>query len=427
MTIRGRRPAKPAESGGASKGGGWWRKITLTAIIGGLGVVVTVLTQANQVIEQGKKLVGFASTVSVDDKKTAGGSGTSGFKATVGRLPPPTVGALSPVPYSLMNVTSSHEFLYWFWLAADNSAGESLHVAVEFEVLEGPVRRNTIKAGEYMIPARGRIAQAVHPNVEFINSDFREAQPLKLTWRVSTTEGAPRRLGTDTLTVSVLPRDVVPWGLRGANGEELPRDFLVASLAAWVYTPDPAIEERARGDLGRAGAPSDPKQRLHRFMQRTYEGLFPTNVAVQTPPRPFPPQTQEAVKTPARALGSHRATALEAALLMAAHRAALGDTLQGRIVMLALPATEQAADPKVFLLAWSVEGREWEAVELNQADKPFDANLTAATPRARAVLAARPDVDAALENTGVFIGGDQKLVALRFRRAQKHFGIRALP
>lgn len=421
MTIRGRRTAKPAtEAGGASKGGGWWgRKITLTAILGGLGIVVTVLTQANQVIEQGRKLVGFTSTVSVEEKKTAGGSGTTGFEATVAQL--------TPVPYSLMNVTASNKFLNWFWLAADNSGPEPLHVALEVEVIEGPARRTTSKVWEYTIPGRTRKTEHVQPTIDFINSDFLENQSLSFIWRVNTTDGPPRRLDSGTITVQVLPREVVPWGLRSANGQEVPRDFLVASLAAWVYTPERAIEARAREIAARAGPPSDPKQRLHRFMQRTYEGLFPTNVAVHPDPQPFPPTSHKAVKAPGRALEGHRATALEAALLMAAHRAALGDTLQGRIVMLAVPASDQAADPKVFLLAWSIEGRDWEAVDLNQADKPFDANLTAATPRASAVLAARPDVDAALENTGVFVGGDQKLVALRFRRAQKHYGIRALP
>jgi hypothetical protein len=165
-------------------------------------------------------------------------------------------------------------------------------------------------------------------------------------------------------------------------------------------------------------------------MERAYEALFsgPDAVQVRQDPQAFPSRPRQVVRTPARVLAERHATPLEAALVLAALRRSLGPDLPTRLRLLALPASEQDFAAKVFVLAWSADGREWEAIQTNGAGSlPFRDNLAQATGRAREVFAARPEVGAALGERGVFVDERFRLVALNFWRAQKHYNIRPLP
>ena len=413
------KPDTPPPAGGFS-----WTKLKLPAVITS---VLAALVLANQFFEAVPKVV----------------DGMLKTRDAIGRLigrpvaPPPgpqpaaapkvDVRSLSVLPRSLANVMASQESLHWLWVGAENRRADPLHYSVEAEISGPVISAGLIVADKQTVAPGGKLERSIHVPIPMAKSDFTGDEILKVTWYV---KDGPNLLWQKTTDIPVLPREVVPWGLQSAKGEAISREFLVASLTAWVITPDPAIEERARAILKIAGTEPDERIRARRFMAAAYEHLFagPTPVRVSDRALRFPPKTNEPVKTPAGVLKDRRASALEAALLLAAHRLALdrGD-LRARVTLLATPASPQDLESKDFLLAWSPDGREWEAVDLRRAGTTaFEANRTAATERARPLLD-DPTLGKALGERGVFVNDKQQVIALAFRRAQKAYNIRPLP
>jgi hypothetical protein len=413
------KPDAPPPAGGFS-----WTKLKLPAVISS---VLAALVLANQFFEAVPKLA----------------DGMLKTRDAIGRLigrpavPPPgphpaaaltvDVRSLSVLPRSLANVMALQKPLHWLWVGAENRRADPLHYSIEAEISGPVISAGLIVADKQTVAPGGKLEHSIHVPIPMAKSDFKGDEILRVTWYV---KDGPHLLWQKTTNIPVLPREVVPWGLLSAKGEPVSRELLVASLTAWVITPDPAIDERARAMLKIAGTEPDERVRARRFMAAAYEHLFagPTPVRVNDRALRFPPRTDEAVKTPAGALKDRRATALEAALLLAAHRRALdrGD-LRARVALLATPVSPQDLASKDFLLAWSLGGREWEAVDLRRAGTTaFEANRTAATERARPLLD-DATLGKALVERGVFIDDEHQVIALAFRRAEEAYKIRPLP
>ena len=333
---------------------------------------------------------------------------------------------LKQLPRSLANVMASQESLHWIWVSAENRRAEPLHVTVQAEVSGPAIPAGLITADRQTIGPGKKLERSVHVAIPWAKSDFKGDEVLKVTWFVL--DDKKSLLWQKDDNIPVLPREIVPWGLRSAKGEAVSLDFLVASLTAWAITPEPAIEAAAREMLKAVEAEPDERIRARRWMATASERLFagPTAVKVHGRAAKFPPSQQEQVRTPAGVLKERRANALEAALLVAAHRMALARDLRARLTLLAVPVSAQNS-AKDLLLAWSPDGREWEAIDLRQVGTTaFDANRTAATARARPLLE-DAEISKALAERGVLVDDKRQVVALAFQRAQKFYGIRPLP
>jgi hypothetical protein len=412
-----RRKSQP-DTNGPSVASSAWARLKLPAIIGS---VLTTVALTAQFFDAGTKVVDGAYKTREAVRRVIGWTPIADYEIDVR--------SVTVLPRSLANVMASQEFLHWIWMRAENRRPEPLQLTLQIEISGPAITPGPITAAKYTVD-RGKppVERSVYLPIPFAKSDFKGDEILKVTWTVRDDKDHPLR--QNTVDIPVLSREVVPWGLQSAKGEAISRDFLVASLAAWVITPEPAIEQQAREILAKVTAEPDERTRTRRWMQQTYERLFmgPTAVKVQDKAQRFPAKAHEPVRTPAAVLSARRATALEATLLLAAHRMALGrGDLRARLTMLAVPVSDQDPESKEFLLAWSPDGREWEAIDIRRAaTTAFEPNRVATTERARQLL---KDVDGSttFKERGVFVDDKQRVVALNFRRAQKFYSIRPLP
>jgi hypothetical protein len=239
------------------------------------------------------------------------------------------------------------------------------------------------------------------------------------------------RLYSDTRDVTVLPKTTVVWDLHRPDGRPVPPAFLLASLSAWVLTPDPAVDGRAGPLVALVRAEADPRARFRRWLQLGYESLFdpPAPVSVELEVGSFPPRGRQRIRSPSDTLRRGRASALEAALLLGSmRRAAWRDGIRGRLALFAVPAAADVPEGQVFLLGWSDAGRTWRAIEVNQAGRlRFEENEAQASARLAEILARRRQIVEALDASGVFLDPGAHLAALDFWRAAQHHGIRHLP
>lgn len=411
-----RREEKPAEGGAEQPGGLRWGKLgVVTALIAGLTTAANFLGLIPKVLDG---LVGAQTAV----------YGFLGWNPYSIELQP-----LRQLPHSLLHVMPSNESLHWFRLQAENRGRERLHLVVEVEVLSNWAKEERARVFESTLEPGEHLNRIIQPLIQFLRSDFTADEVLRIVWRAKTQDQKP--LNSDTLEITLLPKNTVywdlqAWDLQGAGQKPVSPDLLVASLAAWILTPDAAVEHRAREILRGLGQEPNDAARGRRWMERAYESLFsgPDAVKVRPAPEAFPSRPREVVRTPAQVMARRQATSLEAVLVLAALRRSLGSDLRTQLRLLALPASEQAPAAKLFLLAWSVDGREWEAIQTNGAGTlPFRDNLAGATARVRETFAARPEVGEALGKRGVFVDEKFRLVALSFWQAKKHYNIRPLP
>jgi hypothetical protein len=394
-----------------------WKKLSVrvAAITAALVALAGVFTAVSQVVKSGQGMV--TSILEIVWKPAP--------------APPPYTVEMKPLkvlPHSLLNLLGAHAGLNWFALDARNRSREPLHLVVEVEVLGGPARQEQSKAGQFTIQPGGDLSRPVNPFIQFLRSDFTGDERVRLAWKVTTASQAI--LHTGTQDVQVLPRETVAWDLQGPRGQPVPRDLLLASLTAWVFTPDAGIDARARDLLAKVAAVPEPGARFRGWLKLCYESLFSASgsVRVSGDRRGLLAAGHQVVRSPSAVLRRGQATPLEAALLLASHRRALAGAIRGRLALFALPAERGGGEAKTFLLAWSAHGPGWQAIETNEASAlDFDANAAQASGRLEALLASRAEIGPALETQGVFVAADGPVVALDFWRAHQHYRIRPLP
>jgi hypothetical protein len=299
---------------------------------------------------------------------------------------------------------------------------------IDVAVVAGPAQPGEARIAEFTVEPGRALDKRLNLPIRLLVSDFTSERRLTLTWRVSTDQQI--RLNSDTRDVSVLPKTTVVWDLHGPDGRRVSPAFLLASLSAWVLTPDPAVDSLAGALVEQVLAEVDPGMRYRPWLRLAYEGLFETPAGVSVEPEAggFPPQGRQRVRSPADTLRLGRASALEAALLLASLRRAAWPDIQGRLALFAVPAATGVPEGQVFLLGWPDDTRTWRAIELNQVGRlRFEQNEAQTSPRLAEILAGRREITKALDTSGVFLDPSAHLAALDFWYAAREYGIRHLP
>jgi hypothetical protein len=352
-------------------------------------------------------------------------------------------------PLSLKNSYQNHEFLYWVKASVENRCERPLQLTiyvkpnqseletlVEFDVNRPPFVR-TVSEGK-------SFNAAIDTMFKFIKRDDPTRRTLPIVWVIEDKETG-KTLDSGTVQLMILPRNVVNWDLTTPD-LMLPKDFLFASLTAWVAFPEPAIRRYANklaAELplelpGPAFATAWFEGLYGRFFSTEAENpLLPVNPMREW--RQLPPTGEQTILVPDEILErGGRVDAVEATLLLVALTRASGQLKGVPVALFALGGGEQE-QPDV-LLGWSAGANQWSAVSVSRArELDFQGNLAQSSARLNTLTERYPDINRALNGEGgrwslgsqaghgVYIDPEHAVMAIDFEIAAKRYQIRGLP
>ncbi len=176
------------------------------------------------------------------------------------------------MPLSLLYSMESRDDLYWFDVRIDNQCAIPLHLSIHVEVRKGPARlpRDRRDVQFTVLPGESR-SERIDPLLDWTSNDTHAI--LELVWEIrNMADGALEH--TETARIRLLPKTWFTWDLTTPEGELAPRDFLLASLAAWVQNPLPASASDCH-QTTRGGTPPSPRlNAVSDWLQHCYQRLF---------------------------------------------------------------------------------------------------------------------------------------------------------
>jgi hypothetical protein len=329
-------------------------------------------------------------------------------------------------PCSLKNCVPFQDFLYWFHVDVHNKSSERLFLQISFTVREGPAGRH-IEPVKYTVSPGETLSEKVNPAFELLNYD--KADVLDVTWEI-TAEPGNERLDQGPASIKLWPRNVVDWSLTKPDGQPVPRDYLLASLTAWTLNPAQSVKEYAARLRSSVTRQSNMEQYGLQWFAQCYNKLLrePGGIRIYASLKAFPPQGTQTIRVPQEVLADKVADPLEAAVLIGALCRAVSASLEARLVLFAIPQSEQSTDPKDFLLSWITGSSSWHAIDLSHASQlTYEENEKKSASQVSALLQKDPDIVKELDRSGTFIKPGNGLVALDLGKAAEHFQIRGLP
>jgi hypothetical protein len=353
------------------------------------------------------------------------------------------------IPLSLKNSYQNHEFLYWVKASVENRCERPLQLTiyvkpnqseletlVEFDVNRPPFVRTVSEGNSF--------DAAIDTMFKFIKRDDPTRRTLPIVWVIEDKETG-KTLGSGTVQLMILPRNVVNWDLTTPD-LALPKDFLFASLAAWVAFPEPAIRRYAKKFAAELPLELPGPAFATAWFEALYGQFFSTEAEKPLLPvnpmrewRQLPPTGEQTILVPDQILeNGGRVDAVEATLLLVALTRASGQLKGVPVAFFALGGDERE-QPDV-LLGWSAGSNQWAAISVSRArELNFQTNLAQSSERLNALADRHPDMNRALAGAGgrwsldseaghgVYINPKDAVMAIDFEIAAKRYQIRGLP
>jgi hypothetical protein len=330
------------------------------------------------------------------------------------------------LPYGLTNSMESQDSLYWFHVQADNQSRLPLHLFIYFEVRDGPAQvspepiERTVDPGE-------KYSENVDPRFYFLKSDTSTDFSLQVTWEIK--DDKENHLRGNTEETRLLSKHKLCCNLTTCEGNPVPKDFLIASLTAWVQSSDDRLKKLAEWLLEECESDTASLSLADKWFASCYRKLFGGDlpaITIASSFNIFRMQGVQTIRTPSQILQQGKADPLEAALLVAALSKPTLEKLGVRLVLFTLPESADSSETRSFLLSWPVEDK-WCALDLVKVTMSYEDNQNVASSRVAKLLEESPMIIDSLNTDGVYIDEKECIVALDFAEAAGHFGIRGLP
>jgi hypothetical protein len=369
----------------------------LTAIAGAIGSVAAIVAALTGIFGSSKKEVPLP-------------------------LPKVETKALSTLPWTLIKLMGTKDFLQYFTIRVDNESAAPLDLKISFESDErlASVDRTPFK---FTIDPHTPFAQDINPELHFLvgPEDVQPNDFLKITWEIDHLNGSPIKAGTEV--VHLLAANVFDWNLATPKGP-VPRDFLLASLATWVVTADLLVANRSSELLKNTPLRGDPSSIAREWLRKAYTQLFYSRAIHISAASRFPAEDQQVIKTPSQVLKDGDGDPLEAVLLLSALGRQTFRKVGSRSVMFAIPGTGNQGVEQTFLLSWFTgpnwaSPQVWHALNPGQPGKSFEENEKQATQQLMQLLGDKPEILDDLRKEGVSVR--RAALALDFVGADKHF------
>lgn len=322
-----------------------------------------------------------------------------------------------------------HPDLQWFFAKMHNTSKNPLDLSVRFELRPGTCKIVHVKPGEKpfekSLNAGSWEKKPIEPPFEWTQTDSPEECTLVLTYFVKEVNSSDEYPINDVY-IRILPRQIVKWNLTDINGNEVRKEFVLASLTGWTLSKDEAVLKLAGHLAKRVGGGSPEK-----WTKACYEDLFQNKAGLNITPtqHTYPFQEEKRVRPPSVILSDKNPEPLEAALLMGAliHNATDEEV---SFTLFVLPQPRDPMGPAV-LLAWtdSSGSDTWHAIDLRLASGiGFEENLEKSTELLSHSLADNPAILDFRKHGGVlFSSNESSPNVISFQQAKAEFGILALP
>jgi hypothetical protein len=339
------------------------------------------------------------------------------------------------IPYYLVNTIKKQqgERIYWAFLAGENRCKNPVNIKVKFEVINREIASTSGKDQPFTIRSGETKSQSIDPDFKFYRDDV--DTPIKVRWEILNWD-TNKPLKGDTPTIELVSKKYVYWNLKDPSEKFLPLDFLLASLSAWALNPDEPTRERSKEFLKEIDPAIDSCESYRRWLKRCYTDLFfsATRLYVRPYLEPWPPtgegqEGKQIIRSPMEILDTRDPNSLEALLLISAFREVSCRIVDSRLALFALPTRDEGkAGVKRFLLSWSIDGKDWFAIDMtNPHTLSFEENETRTTSELKDLLKSSEQILLALNKNGVFIDKERKILALEFDKAARSYQIAGLP
>lgn len=329
------------------------------------------------------------------------------------------------LPSSLLESMGQQEsFPYWFRLQGVNECDRKIHLTVEFMLRTGPfVLENYAPWVSTLDPGESIEANPT-TTIKMTNNVLRERDQVLEINLVARDEYEDQIQMQETRTIEILARPFLIWDLRDPEGNRVPAEFTLASLAAWTKVPSTdllALERQCRGPQAR-----DPQI----WVPRCYATLFDNKVSVIKDTWPvrmlFLRDGKQSILPADDVLENGEANPLEAGLALGAMgRVGLPD-LRTNIGVIAV--RNDGSEPTLYFV-WSKDHGPWSGVALNKIGTlSYAQNYADAQTFIEELFSANPKISADLQSSdGIYIDDDGGVVAINFRLAAEHYNIAGLP
>jgi len=336
------------------------------------------------------------------------------------------VKSLNKFPFSLKNSIGQVDFLYWSLIQAQNQSREPLHIEVSFELRQPELAEVSAKPAIYTVNPKEKFSQSIDPGFEFKKNDVSADvnDDLNMTWKVSDEKENLLKWGTND--IRLLPKNILYWDMKTPKGEDVPKDFLIASLSAWVQTPYPRVKTYAMQLLSSIKSQSDPLRFANQWFAKCYDEFFGRSSPIRISPNLIiQMKGEQTIRLPSQILMERNADPLEIILLLSALSRSTFENLGLRLVMFVITEDGDIS----YLLGWAVKRcNDWRALDMTDINKmKFANNMEQATSKIRNFLEEHPEIIELLDSKGVFLDEKQLIIALDFSIAAKYYHIRSLP
>ncbi|OPY80491.1 MAG: hypothetical protein A4E70_01718 [Syntrophus sp. PtaU1.Bin005] len=347
------------------------------------------------------------------------------------------------IPYYLKNnvgLETKENPLYWFKFWVQNRTNADLVVRITFQLHERsdvPVVVLHPDDNVFTIPkSKDQVwwpSPPMEPRFEFTTEDVKDTV-LNINVEILSWD---RKISyyANPAKIKILSKNKFTWDLRTPEGGMVSRDFLAASLTAWVFSEDSAVRKRAGEILSLFRAADGAPQVVDRWFEACCENLFKGNeridVNTETESRRLFKREIVEIRPPGQVLTEKGASPLEAALLVGAlsRQAVLQSSkvknVMGkedlRVVLFSLPEDET-------ILAWTFKKGDWEGISMNNAlSEDYRLNKEKTRKRLEELMKMEPELVDALSSKGVFVDKSRRFLAVDLKKARKDFGIQGLP
>jgi len=347
------------------------------------------------------------------------------------------------IPYYLKNnvgLETRDNPLYWFKFWVQNRTNADLEVRITFQLHERadvPVVVRHPDDNVFTIPKSKDDAwwpsPPVEPRFEFTAEEVKDTvlnvNVEILSWDRKTSYYAnPAR-------IKILSKNKFTWDIRTPEGGMVSRDFLAASLTAWVFSEESAVRKRTGEILSRFRTSDGAPKVVDRWFEACFENLFKgverIDVDAETEGRKLFQRDIVEIRPTGQVLAQREASPLEAALLIGAlsRQAVLQSgnvkNVMGkeelRVVLFSLPEDET-------ILAWSFKKGDWEGISMNDAPGgDYRLNKEKTRIRLEKLMRMEPGLVDALSSKGVFVDKRKRLLAVDLKKAKRDYGIQGLP
>jgi len=342
---------------------------------------------------------------------------------------------LSPnvIPHYLRNSIGSENFPYYLQIIAQSKCSEDRFLTLRFEgsenvVLQDPpqLRNLTVRKGE-------TVTRTFNPRFDWASVN---EPPDSITFHWSVEDEQRTKVAADSIRVEIVPPLTVAWDLQKPMAPKqrtaVEREFLLASLKAWIMKPPQKVVSVAR--TCRMTLPSKVILEREAAIRACYRHLFTGDraVSVSESPIEFPAGVRQRIRPHVNLLDDreNKASSLEAAMLfVAVMDADRKEGIEHQLVLIVAPVHgSPARDRKTAFIAWRDAGGPWHAIDLRMANaQTFEENLDSATRTVVALSDSDPEISKSVNGKGVFYSHDGKYAAINFAKVPTEYQIGALP